>query len=170
MMQILPVALEVVVCYLQPQQSTTTYNYMKFMELDEGGFIHHVMNDPGISMIPVVNRFRLNIPKNENGHDVSTRGHRLLGSEPEEHPPHLLPRALSDEHWDMIMGAGGVAGYDVSGDSSTHWHWKWDETNQQPVKFYPNKTSDLPAPKLTANAGSAKKPCSNCPDKKAEDV
>jgi hypothetical protein len=140
---------------------------MKFMELDEGGFIHHILDDPCITMVPVVNRFgHLNPKTNVQGHIFSYHGHRLLGQNPTEHPAHLLPRSISDEHWNLIMSAGGVAGADDSTDSSTAWQFRWDEQKQAPAKTYYNNKNTLPERKFSGDVPVAgKKPCKKCPDK-----
>lgn len=128
---------------------------MKFMELDEAGFIHHIMDDPCITMIPVVNRFSSN-QFDTDGNPVSHHGHRMLGTNPTDHLVHLLPKAISNAHWDLIMSSGGVGG--------DKWQWKWDSDKQEPVKVSLKDT--LPERKFSNNiAAAGSKPCGECPDK-----
>jgi hypothetical protein len=136
---------------------------MKFMELDEAGFILHVCDDPGITRLPVVNRFITN-KVNELSQPVSVFGHRVLGHAPEEHIPHLLPRMISDEHFSLVMSSG-THGWDDRRNWTGEWHFIWDENQAKPVKKYitsADKKDYLPARAKVRTF--ERKPCNDCPD------
>ena len=103
---------------------------MKFMELDSDGFIHHIMDDPCICMLPVVNRFQHNDKEGNSckdalGRPVSFTGARVLGMNPVDHPPELLPRSISDEDYAMLV-KDGLSGYKDPAKRTARWAYKWD--------------------------------------------
>jgi hypothetical protein len=140
---------------------------MIFMELDDAGNIVHVMNDPSCTRLPVVNRFVHRDGEGKqlvgaNGHPASPHGHRVLGIDPKEHPPHLLPREISKEHFDALM-ATGLSGRDDNG----FWHYRWDEVSLSPVRIHSaseGSKSTLPERKFPQDMAPPK-PCKDCPDK-----
>jgi hypothetical protein len=135
---------------------------MRFMELDEAGHIHHIMDDPTITMLPVVNRFHhgdldRKPLMNEEGKPISYLGHRVLGSKPTEHPPHLLPQPISDAHYEKIMSWGGLSGIDDPKNGKGHWRVMWDSDFNVPVKKYVDSEP---------LRQEQKQPCPKCPEKK----
>ena len=111
---------------------------MRFMELDSEGFILHIVDDPVVTMLPVVNRIQYH-DANRNplvdnlGRPLSHHGGRVLGKKPKEHPPELMPREVSDEHFELLVNEG-LSGWKDPVKKTGRWTYKWDDQSKKPIK------------------------------------
>jgi len=108
------------------------------MELDDDGYILHIMDDPSLTMLPVVNRFHHNgkdgMPLvDESGWALSFRGGRVLGRNPVNHPPELLPIELSDEDYDYLREEG-LTGFKDTGKKLGAWHHRYERKTNKFIK------------------------------------
>lgn len=90
---------------------------MKFMEIDEGGFVLHICDDPQLTIIPLVNRVKhLDRDTKQElvdhvGKPITHKGNRWLP-----------PMPISDEDYARLT-ADGLSGKSAKG---TPWHYKYD--------------------------------------------
>lgn len=92
---------------------------MKFMEIDEGGYVHHICDDPEITMIPLVNRVSHGSKDNPL---IDGEGHKLSYLKYRWETP--LP--ISDEDFDKLT-KDGLCGATEKG---TKWHHKYDKATK----------------------------------------
>src|SRR3954463_5634608 len=89
---------------------------MKFMEIDEGGYVHHICDDPGITMVPIVNRISHGDKDKAPLVDAVGRKVSFLGNK------WLPPLPISDSDYAQLT-TDGLTGVTAK---NTKWHYQYN--------------------------------------------
>jgi hypothetical protein len=92
---------------------------MKFMEIDEGGYVHHICDDPEITIIPLMNRVSHGSKDkpllDHVDKPISMHGYRWLP-----------PMPIGQQDFDSLTKEG-LCGMTEKG---TKWHYKYDQSTK----------------------------------------